>query len=131
MHDTRAFVSPPIACKSRGTYIFSKFLAITDFAMDGNISPYIFKQSKNIFHCSFTNFMTYLFFFRLSAPFKYLSSLRPLIYAWCNLNQLLKFKNAAKQRLTNLIVIADWWIWYSGISNKSNEAKTAILSATQ
>lgn len=50
-HETMALISPPMACTNLGIYIFNNFLAMTDLAMDGSISPYTFKQSRNIFHC--------------------------------------------------------------------------------
>ena len=131
MHATNALINPPKACTTLGIYIFNIFLAMTDFAIDGSISAYILRQSRNIFHCYFTSLITYLLFFKFYVPFRYLSSLLPLIYAWCSLNQLLKFKKAAKHKAMNLMVIADWCIWYYGIYRRSNAAKTVILSATQ
>lgn len=79
--ETKAFINPPRACTILGIYIFRSFFAMTDFAMEGSISPYILMHNRNIFHCSLINLITYLLFFKFSAPFKYFNYRFPLISA--------------------------------------------------
>jgi hypothetical protein len=52
--DTDALSSPPKAWIILGIFTPSNLLANYDFPIVGNMSPYIFTQSRNIFHCFFT-----------------------------------------------------------------------------